>query len=224
MRRWLPGGWADETLPVNAFAIEHDGGVFLFDTGQEARAAEPGYFPRWQPFFWLSRFELDRDDEVAAQLPSLGIEPTSVRWVVLSHLHTDHVGGLAPFTRAGVFVSRLEWDRARGFAGRLRGYVPERWPRGLVPRLVDLDGPPIGPFPGSHDLYGDGRLVLVATPGHTPGHLSLVARGTQRGFLLGGDLARSPEELPSDVADFCRREGLAYLGAHDPDAPALAES
>jgi glyoxylase-like metal-dependent hydrolase (beta-lactamase superfamily II) len=99
--------------------------------------------------------------------------------------------------------------------------VPQHWPQGLVPRLVDFEGPPVGPFAGSHDLAGDGRLVLVPTPGHTPGHLALIARDADHGFLLGGDLAHSSEALPPEVAEFCRRESLVYLGTHDWRAPEL---
>jgi glyoxylase-like metal-dependent hydrolase (beta-lactamase superfamily II) len=223
-RRYLAGGWSDSTLPVNAFAVEHDAGVCLFDAGQEARAARPGYFPRWHPFLRLSRFELGAHDEVFAQLPAHGIAPERVRWVVLSHLHTDHVGGLAPFANADVVVSRAEWELAQGLGGRIRGYVPQHWPAAIVPRLVDLDGPPVGPFAGSHDLAGDGRLVLLAAPGHTRGHVCLLVRGGERSFLLGGDLAYTAEDLPTEVADFCHREQLVYLGAHDPRAAALAAS
>jgi glyoxylase-like metal-dependent hydrolase (beta-lactamase superfamily II) len=130
--------------------------------------------------------------------------------VVLSHLHTDHVGGLAPFRGAEVLVSRAEWQRARGLAGRIRGYVPQHWPRGLEPRLLDLDGPAVGPFPGSHDVAGDGRLLVVPTPGHTRGHVGMLVRGEGGGWLLAGDA-----EVDGAVAGYCESEGLAVLGAHD---------
>src|SRR5919198_6351501 len=136
VRRYLVEDWADETLPVNVFVVDHPQGLCLFDTGQSARAAEPRYFPWWGPFFRLSRFELDAAEEAAPQVERLGFEPAQVRWVVLSHLHTDHVGGLAPFAAAEVLVSRTEWDRAQGLAGRLRGYVPQHWPARVFPRLV----------------------------------------------------------------------------------------
>ena len=198
-RRYLPGGWSDETLPVRAFLVEHPDGLCLFDTGQSARAAEPGYLPRWHPFIRLSRFELRPEDEAAAQLRRRGLRPESVRWIVLSHLHNDHVGGLAAFPGSEVLVSRLEWERSRGLRGRLRGFVPRQWPAGMEPTLVDFDGPAVGPFPASHDLAGDGSLLLVRTPGHTPGHMSLLAGG----HLLAGDAPHVPD-LP----------GVAVLGAH----------
>jgi glyoxylase-like metal-dependent hydrolase (beta-lactamase superfamily II) len=101
---------------VNAFVVEHDAGLCLFDAGQEARAGEPGYFQRWHPFLWLSRFELAPSDEVAPQLASRGIAPDDVRWVVLSHLHTDHVGGLARFSGADVVTSRVDASDRRAVA------------------------------------------------------------------------------------------------------------
>lgn len=218
LRRYLPGGWSDETLPVNAFLVAHPSGLCLFDTGQAAHAAEPGYLPRWHPYLRLARFELAQGDEIAAQLRARGVESTSVRWVVLSHMHTDHVGGVKDFPGAEIVVSTKDWERAQGLAGRLRGYVPQHWPRGVKPRLVDLSGPPLGPFGASLDLAGDGALLLVSTPGHTSGHLSLIARDDSSGFFLGGDIAHTSAELVEkepEIAHFCEAEGLVVLLAHD---------
>jgi glyoxylase-like metal-dependent hydrolase (beta-lactamase superfamily II) len=184
--RYLPGGWSENAVPVHAYAVDHPGGVCLFDTGQTAKAVRPGYHPRWHPFFWLARFELDPEDELAAQ-----IDPRSVRWVVLSHLHTDHIGGLHALTHAEVLVSRVEWERAVGWRGRLRGYLPHRWPTSLRPTLVDLSTP--------HDVAGDGRLLMTALPGHTPGHAGLLVDGET---LLAGDAA------PDDT-------NVRVLRAHD---------
>lgn len=218
LRRYMWGGWSPARLPVNAFAIEHRDGVCLFDAGQTARAARPGYLSRWHPFLRLARFELGPEDEAAAQLQAMGIEPSDVRWVILSHLHTDHAGGLAPFAGCEVLVTRAEWERATGLGGRLRGYLPQHWPTGLEPRLLDFDGPPVGPFVASLDLAGDGLLVVVPTPGHTPGHASLLVRGQEHSYLCAGDLVKTAEELDRvspDLASFCRRERIVVLAAHD---------
>ncbi len=227
IRRYLPGDWAEETLPVNAFAITHPKGICLFDAGQTARAAEPGYLPRWHPYLRLARFELGPQDEVAAQLEADGIPPADVRWVVLSHLHTDHVGGLTPFAGSEVLVSAAEWRRASGVAGRVRGYLPQHWPAGLRPRLLGFPGPPIGPFQASADLAGDGRLIVVPTPGHTPGHVSLLVRDDERAYLCAGDLVKGADELARvwpELADYCRREGVIVLTAHDPGSGSLSQT
>lgn len=204
---------------MNVFLVEHDDGLCLFDTGQTARAALPGYFPRWHPFLRLSRFELGPEDEAVAQLRRLGVRPDDIRWVVLSHLHTDHAGGIAAFARAEVLVSRVEWRRATGLAGRVRGYLPQHWPRGLRPRLVDFGGPALGPFPASCALVADRGLVAVPLPGHTPGHMGVLARVDGGTYLAVGDLVHAAAELPRaapKIAAFCAREGVTVLAAHDP--------
>jgi glyoxylase-like metal-dependent hydrolase (beta-lactamase superfamily II) len=224
VRRYISDDWAEEALPVNVFLVEHSQGLCLFDTGQTARAAEPGYFPRLYPFFRLSRFELTPEDEVAAQLPRLGYRVEDVRWIVLSHLHTDHVGGLRAFRDAEVLVSRREWDDAQGLGGRLRGYLPQYWPAGIDARLVDFTGPAVGPFPASHDIVGDNSLMLVPSPGHTRGHMSLLVREGSQFFLFGGDAAMAARDLARSapmLADFCERSGAVFLATHDARAPEL---
>ena len=170
VRRYVVDEWRDEAMPVNAFLVEFtDGSRCLFDTGQTARAAAPRWFPFWHPFFRLSRFELTPADEIASQLRSIGVEPGSVGTVVLSHLHTDHVGGIdafhaCPGDRAPVGMGAGDGYRRAACAAT----CPSDGPTGLQPTLVDFDGEAIGPFPASYDVAGDGRLLLVPTPGHTP--------------------------------------------------------
>lgn len=212
--RYLPGGWDERTLPVHAFAVDHPRGLCLFDTGQTSRAAHPGYHQRWHPFLWLARFELTRGEEAGAQ-----VDPGSVRWVVLSHLHTDHVGGLPAFDRSEALVSQTEWERARGWRGQLRGYVPQHWPAGVRPTLVDFAGPAVGPFPGSHDVAGDGSLLMVPLPGHTPGHAALLV---ERRVLLAGDAghdARAFAATCAEIATWCDEHGVAVALAHDDATP-----
>lgn len=225
VRRYLPGAWRPDTLPVNVFVVDHPQGLCLFDAGQTVRAAEPGHFPPWWPFFRLARFEIGPGEEAADHLARMGFAGRLLRWIVLSHLHTDHVGGLGGFSAQQVLVSRREWERATGVRGRLRGYLPQYWPQGLVPRLVELDSEPLGPFPASSDLAGDGTLRVVAAPGHTPGHLALLAQVGGRRFLLGGDLAPTADRLAVSapaIADFCRSSGFVPLLTHDPAACARA--
>jgi N-acyl homoserine lactone hydrolase len=216
--RYVLDDWEDDVLPVNAYLVEHDGGRCLFDTGQTAAASRPGYLPRWHPFLRLARFELDASDEAGAQLAATGIPPESIDRVVLSHLHTDHVGGVGAFPQADVLVGDLEWRRAAGVGGRLRGYTPGRWPREVSVTPVVLDGPALGPFLSSYDVLGDGRVRLVPTPGHTPGHISLVVQDDHRTWFLAGDLVHHPDELANGfpaIAAWCREHDVTVLTAHD---------
>lgn len=227
VRRYVLDRWCAHTLPVNAFLIRHPAGLCLFDTGQTARATTRGWFPWWHPFFRLSRFELEPEDEAAPQLRSRGIVPEQVRRVLLSHLHTDHVGGLDAFTQADVLVPRVEWKRATGLAGRIRGYLPQHWPPEIEPMLVDFDGPSLGPFAASYDVAGDGRLLLVPTPGHTPGHAALVVRAEKESWLLAGDMVHSAAELDrvdAEVAAWCRENRVAVLATHDAEPPRPART
>jgi len=213
-------------MPVNAFLVEHPAGLCLVDAGQSVAASVPGYLPRWHPFLRIARFELEAGDEVAAQLAGLGFRPEQVRWVVLTHLHTDHIGGLGPFASAEVIVSEVEWRRASGLRGAIRGYVPKQWPATVEPRLVQLAGPPLGPFRASLDLVGDGTLRLVPLPRHTPGQIGVLVGEDGAGALVGGDVAHDRAELDAlepELAAYLDEHGLALLLSHDDDAPALLD-
>src|SRR5271170_7915263 len=84
-----------EWLPIYAWAIEHDEGVIVVDTGETSRVHQIGYFPNWHPFYRrATKFSVHPDEEIGPQLSGLGISPRDVRHVVLTHLHTDHAAGL----------------------------------------------------------------------------------------------------------------------------------
>lgn len=219
VRRYLPGGWGDSTLPVQAFAVHHPAGVCLFDTGQRASAAP---LPGRHPFLRLARFELEPTEEAART-----VAPDTVRWVVLSHLHTDHVGGVAAFANAELIVSRGEWARAAGLAGRLRGYVPQHWPNGVEPHLVEPAPPGVGPFSGAYDVAGDGTMLVVPLPGHTPDHLGLLVQGRGARWLLAGDASHTVAEFATaqpGVAAWCSEADVNVLLAHDRAAAQLASA
>jgi glyoxylase-like metal-dependent hydrolase (beta-lactamase superfamily II) len=99
-----------EPLPIYAFAIEHPEGVIVVDTGEDARASQPGYFAGWHPGLRAFRERVEREQEIGPQLQRLGIQPGDVRWVVLTHLHTDHAGGLHHFPDNEILVTRRELE------------------------------------------------------------------------------------------------------------------
>jgi glyoxylase-like metal-dependent hydrolase (beta-lactamase superfamily II) len=232
----LDRSWT-EPLPIYAFAIEHPEGVIVLDTGETARACEPGYFPRWHPYFRLGVREwVTPEQEIGPQLRALGIEPREVRKVVLTHMHTDHAGGLDHFPGVEVLVSRRELKLAAGLAGRVRGYVNNRLPEHFHPIPLDLGAAPFGAFPESVSLTAAGDVHAVALPGHTAGHIGVVLMEDDRAVLFAGDSSYSQELLLAGVVDgvapdervaretgrrireFARETPTVYLPAHDPDS------
>src|SRR3954467_326437 len=104
-----------EWLPIHVWVIEHDEGVIVADTGETARVHERGYHPRWHPFFRrAARFRVRPDDEIGPALHAMGVDIGDIRHVVLTHLHTDHAGGLAHLIGCKLWVDPIELARARG--------------------------------------------------------------------------------------------------------------
>lgn len=232
-----------EPLPIYAFAIEHPEGVIVVDTGETADTSRSGYFPRWHPFFRFGLREwVAPEEEIGPQLQRLGIAPGDVRRVVLTHMHTDHAGGLHHFPHHEILVSRGDLEAASGRRGRLRGYPNRRFPTWFDPTIVDLSPTPYGPFPASHALTEAGDVTLVGLPGHTPGQIGVVVEDGDHAILLAGDASYTQDLMLRGVVDgpspdeavarltherirtLAAQRPLVYLVAHDPETPArLAE-
>lgn len=181
-------------VPIGAFLVEHPGaGLLLVDTGLRAGVAgdpRPELGRRHQATL---RVRMEPGQSVAGQLRARGVEPTAVDAVVMTHLHYDHASGLAELPDATYLVDRREWAAAtsRGF---ISGYRRRLLDQAFDWRALDFEGPDVeafATFGRSLDLFGDGSLRLVSTRGHTPGHLSVVARLSQRELVLAGDAAPS---------------------------------
>jgi glyoxylase-like metal-dependent hydrolase (beta-lactamase superfamily II) len=230
-------------LPIYAFAIEHPEGVIVVDTGEDARASQRSYFPRWHPGVRAFREWVGPEQEIGPQLERLGIRRSDIRWVVMTHLHTDHAGGLHHFPDNEILVTRVELEFATGLRGRARGYVANKhWPASFDPSVLELDPEPLGPFPESLPLTDAGDVVIVPLPGHTPGQIGVLIRDGDHTVLLAGDSSYTEDLMLRGKADGVgaddREERLTherirgyaadnptvYLVAHDPDtAVRLAE-
>jgi glyoxylase-like metal-dependent hydrolase (beta-lactamase superfamily II) len=222
-------------LPIYAFAIEHPEGVIVVDTGEDARASERGYFPRWHPGVRAFRRWVEPKQEIGPQLERLGIRARDVRWVVMTHLHTDHAGGLHHFPANEILVTRAELEFAAGRRGRVRGYVANNhWPTWFAPRVLALEPEPLGPFPESLRLTEAGDVVIVPLPGHTPGQIGVLVHEGDHTVLLGGDSSYTENLMVRGKADgvgtddrlqrltherirgYAADHPTVYLVAHDP--------
>jgi len=231
-----------EWLPIYAWAIEQSNGVTLVDTGETARVHEPGYHPRWHPFYRRAvRFGVAPEDEIGPQLRALGMSARDVRGVVLTHLHTDHAGGLAHVVGCKTWVHAAELDRAQGFGGRINGYLPNRWPKWWAPQALEFAERPVGPFRQTAAISRDEEILVIPTPGHTPAHVSVLVQGSPsvllagdtsytQGLLLEGKVdGVSPDEAVSRttlarIRDLARERPLVYLPSHDPESEARLEN
>lgn len=228
--------WTD-WLPIYAWLIEHSEGLILVDTGETAQTSQSGYFPSWHPYYrWAVRIQVRREQEIDIQLKNLGFHTKDVQTVVLTHLHTDHAGGLYHFPNSEIYVDKEEFHRASGFSGQLQGYVPQHWPSWFNPRFIEFQAREVGPFQQSMSLTKANDVVIVPTPGHTPNHVSVIAMSDEVDYILAGDtcytqsllLKQQPDgismnrkiakETLSKIVQYVQSKPTIYLSSHDPDA------
>jgi glyoxylase-like metal-dependent hydrolase (beta-lactamase superfamily II) len=184
---WVP-------IPIQAFLVEHPGaGPLLIDTGLHASVAvKPAESFGRVTLLAFRELEMDAGQALPAQLRERDIEPAEVGTVVMTHLHVDHASGISELPEATFVLSRAEWDAATS-QGRMHGYVKRQFDHAFDYRLLDFDdtgerGP--GSFAGfarSFDLFGDGSVRAVYTPGHTLGHMSVIVRTAGGEVLVAGD-------------------------------------
>ena len=161
---------AGKSVPFaeNCYLIKHAKGWFLWDTGiTDAAADMPDGLKSPDPRgpHWYKQKKL------SAQLEQLGVKPSDVIGLGISHTHPDHVGNVEMFATTMLYVQKAEYD----------------WPDAKGgPRFKP--GHPVTKLEGDRDVFGDGSLTLISTPGHTPGHQSLLVRLHKTGnVLLSGD-------------------------------------
>jgi N-acyl homoserine lactone hydrolase len=168
--RWSPG--VNVSVPIdvsnNCYLIHHsNAGYLLWDTGITDRLASlpEGQTAQATGQTWY------RTRTLARSLEELGVKSSDIRAVAVSHVHPDHTGNLGLFPEATLIVQRAEWEYGLG--------LPFKPFNGLQKtQLLD----------GDADLFGDGTVTVLSTPGHTPGHQSLVVRLEKSGVIvLSGD-------------------------------------
>lgn len=225
---FLPGPFRDP-MPIHAWVVEHDGRRLLVDTGETAGVRDI-------PF---ARFDVGESDELPAMLATIGLTVDDLDEVVLTHMHGDHIDGAVHLNRP-VLAHAPEIAFAHSAMSRaFQRILRQPLPTGIDVRPMLLDGGPFGAFAASRPLSADGRIVAVATPGHTPGHISIVCIDDEgRHVLLAGDATDSLEQLharrPDAIAQkpkvyvetidrilaHGREHPTVYLPSHDPESVA----
>jgi len=170
--RWSPGVNAGKPIDYvsNCYLIKHPRGYMMWETGVgDEIAALPegrGTFTRWR----LAR-------TLASQLQELGLKPSDVKYVAASHTHFDHIGDVELFPEAMLLVQKAEYEWPSQSGGPR--FKPEH---------------PVTKLEGDLDVFGDGSVTLLSTPGHTPGHQSILLRLAKSGtILISGDAAHFKE-------------------------------
>jgi N-acyl homoserine lactone hydrolase len=168
--RWSPGVNEGKSMDFvdTCYLIKHAQGWFIWDTGiPDAVAAMPNGLAPADPkaVYW------HRARTLAAQLDQLGVKPDDVKAMAVSHTHPDHVGNVELFPTAMLYVQKAEYE----------------WPGpNNTPRFKPEH--PVTKLEGDRDVFGDGSLTILSTPGHTPGHQSLLVKLPKTGArLLTGD-------------------------------------
>jgi glyoxylase-like metal-dependent hydrolase (beta-lactamase superfamily II) len=168
--RWSPGVDVGKSMPMaeNCYLMHHTQGWLLWDTGvTDAIADMPNGAAPSDPraIHWY------RPKTLAAELNAVGVKPSDIKYLAISHTHPDHVGNVEMFPQAMLLVQKAEYE----------------WPNPLgVGRFKPEH--PVKTLEGDHDVFGDGSVTILSTPGHTPGHQSLVVKLPETGaIVLSGD-------------------------------------
>jgi glyoxylase-like metal-dependent hydrolase (beta-lactamase superfamily II) len=229
-------------LPLQCFLIEHRDGFVLFDTGIDpAIVSDSRYIKQAVGRFLLPlifKLHVNEDDRIDHVLEKAGIAASDIQTAVISHLHFDHVGGVARVPQADLLVNAREWailsepHPEQEWILREHIEIPSAKWRQIT--FEPSDDPLFEGFDGIHDVAGDGSMILLPTPGHTAGSMSmLIRREGWDPILLVGDLTYEADLLDRDVvpgtgekksllASFAnvrrlkqRLPGLAIVASHD---------
>jgi N-acyl homoserine lactone hydrolase len=167
--RWSPGVNVGVPLAIsdNCYLIHHEQGWFLWDTGlPDSLAATPDGVTAAN-----GALHLKRTKTLAAQLDELGVKPSDIKAMAISHTHPDHIGNVELFPQTMLYVQKAEYE----------------WPGENGKPRFNPDHP-VTLLEGDRDVFGDGSVVIISTPGHTPGHQSLLVRLPKTGaVVLSGD-------------------------------------
>ena len=176
------------TVPVAMYIIDHPRGLTVFDTGNSANVSGEGCNAYWgEGLCKAITPKQSRDEVIDRQLEKLGYKPENVKYVVYSHFHLDHAGNIELFPKATHVVQKKElqfaWWPEKFYSG---AYVMKDYDQTRDFKFMELTG--------DFDLFGDGSVQVVSTPGHTVGHQSVMVKLPKTGtLLLAGDAVYTTE-------------------------------
>ncbi len=225
-----------EWMPTYCWLIEHPTGLILVDTGETAQIYEKGYLPDGGLYHKAVETRIKPEEEILHQLATIGYTPKDISIVILTHLHGDHIGGLAHFEHCKIYASKTEYEYAISKKGPGNGYFKKNWPAWFKPELISYDVEAEGNFARSKKITEDGKIVLVPTPGHSIGHQSILVKGDTFTTILAGDLTYNEMTLRQEIADvvlpnkaakqtvkamhqYVQHQSCLYLSSHDWNAP-----
>ena len=191
-------------VPVPAFLIRHpSAGAILVDTGLHPSIATDGRENFGSLGIRFGKPTLEADEDVPSQLRKRGLEPGEVPIVVMTHLHLDHTSAISEFPSSTFVLSETEWKAAaQGSSPLMNGYRRSHFDYAFDYRTIDFNRDNIdsyASFGRTFDLFGDGSIHLAFTPGHSPGHMSIVCRLAEHDFVIGGDAMYMIGQLDGSV-------------------------
>lgn len=199
MRQQNPGEKYPSLTPF--YLVEHPEGTVLIDTGTSYEMLQNpddygAYGAPHMTDFAVDEIGMDEAQRAVDQLADLGYEPSDIDYVVMTHLHLDHAGAISDFPDSEFVVQQAELEYAW-------------WPADPIQRQLYLEGDfgvlrspefDVTAVDGRYDLFGDGTVECIPTPGHSPGHqcvrVELSVAGT---VILGADLAFTQEAYEREL-------------------------
>jgi N-acyl homoserine lactone hydrolase len=158
---FTPGASGPGALSVTCYLIKHGQNWVLFDTGLGDPIVNMAEGQKSAAGVWTVKKTL------TSQLAEIGLKPTDVTHLILSHSHPDHVGNLKLFAQATLVVQKAEYD----------------WKDPMGMSRFNPAQKAVTPS-GDHDLFGDGSVTLISTPGHSPGHQNLLVKLPKTGAVM----------------------------------------
>jgi glyoxylase-like metal-dependent hydrolase (beta-lactamase superfamily II) len=191
---WTPGENVGRAIEFSStcWLIKHGSAWLLWDTGvPQATLNDPR---GWSTLPKLIVYHLDKS--ITGQLAEIGLRPGDIGRVAISHTHGDHIGNVGLFPDATIVMQRAEYSWIHSPNG------PNDDVNQLMALARELLGTPknLQLIEGDNDVFGDGSVTLISTPGHTPGHQSLLVHLKNSGFIiLSGDVAHLEENFERNI-------------------------